>query len=169
VQRQIDRLLAIPRDVYKQRFFVGAGMGMQVAFEPEWLGPKWQWYVGVKKGDLSEEQCRDLLKPNNLDWKLGSINRVEMLFSQRMPGLDLKPLPQAPAVLPPTRDWVYYQVGRDTAEWKHVHRENSLAMRLKKELIKNLSELQGQRTLEVNVQGRATPLQFALFAVPIEK
>jgi hypothetical protein len=42
-------------------------------------------------------------------------------------------------------------------------------MRLKKELIKNLADLQGQRTLVVNMQGRGASLQFALFAVPIQK
>jgi type VI secretion system protein ImpJ len=170
VKRQIERLVAaVPRDVYKQRFFVGAGMGMQVTFEPEWLTANWQWYVGVKKGELSETHCRDLLSSGQLDWKLGSSSRVDMLFSRRMPGLDLRPLQQAPAALPPTRDWVYYQVSRDSSEWKYVQSEQSLAMRLKKELIVNVDSLQGQRTLVVNMQGKGASLQFALFAVPIQK
>jgi type VI secretion system protein ImpJ len=170
VKRQIERLVATaPRDPYKERYFVGAGMGMQVTFEPEWLTASWQWYVGVKKGELSETHCRDLLSSGQLDWKLGSSSRVDMLFIRRMPGLDLRPLPQAPAAFPPTRDWVYYQVSRDSPEWKYVQSEQTLAMRLKKELIVNQDSLQGERTLVVNVQGRAASLQFALFAVPIQK
>ncbi|MGQ9575792.1 MAG: type VI secretion system baseplate subunit TssK [Thermoguttaceae bacterium] len=167
VKQQIELLLQSIRDYeYEQRFFVGEGHGMRVSLESRWLGPDWQWYVGVLRGSLTPEQCIALLSPGALNWKLGSSRQVEALFKYGQIGLQLTPLAQAPRALPPSKDWVYYQVSRGNAAWKDVLETQTLAMRLQEKLIVNLDTLQGDRKLIVSHGGKQYPLQFALFAVP---
>jgi type VI secretion system protein ImpJ len=167
IKEQIELLLESIRDYeYEQRFFVGEGKGMRVSLETKWLGADWQWFVGVMRGSLSEQECMALLSPGELDWKLGSAKQVDSLFEYGAEGLHLTPLPQSPRALPPGRDWVYYEVSRDNAPWKDVLQTQTLAMRLKDSLIVNRKELQGERKLVVSNRGKQVALQFALFAVP---
>jgi type VI secretion system protein ImpJ len=167
IKEQIELLLESIRDYeYEQRFFVGEGKGMRVTLETKWLGADWQWFVGVMRGSLSEQECMALLSPGELDWKLGSARQVDSLFEYGAEGLHLTPLPQAPRALPPSREWVYYEVSRDNAPWKDVLQTQTLAMRLKDSLIVNRKELQGERKLVVSNRGKQVALQFALFAVP---
>jgi type VI secretion system protein ImpJ len=167
VKEQIELLLESIRDYeYEQRFFVGEGKGMRVTLESKWLGPDWQWFVGVLRGSLSEKECLALLSAGALDWKLGSTRQVDSLFEFGAEGLHLTPLPQAPRALPPSRDWIYFEVSRQNSAWKDVLQTQTLAMRLKDVLIVNRSELQGERKLVVSVQGKQFALHFALFAVP---
>jgi type VI secretion system protein ImpJ len=168
IKEQIELLLDSIRDYeYEQRFFIGEGKGMRVTIESKWLGADWQWFVGVMRGSLTEQECMTLLSPGELDWKLGSSQQVDSLFEYRAEGLRLAPLPQAPRALPPGRDWVYYEVSRDNAPWKDVLQTQTLAMRLKDTLIVNRSELQGKQKIVVSHRGKQVALQFALFAVPI--
>jgi type VI secretion system protein ImpJ len=140
---------------------------MQVSLDPKWLNADWRWYVGVSRGNASEAECRDLLSPGQLDWKLGSARQVQILFENRAQGLDLTPLPRAPRALPTAGDWLYFEVSRQNAAWKDVQETQTLAMRLKDSLIVNRNELQGQRKLILNYRGKQVALQFALFAVPM--
>jgi type VI secretion system protein ImpJ len=167
VKEQICLLLDSIRDYeYEQRFFVGEGKGMRVTLESKWLGPDWQWYVGVLRGSLSEKECLELLSPGALDWKLGSARQVDALFEFGAEGLHLTPLAQAPRALPPNRDWIYFEISRQNAAWKDVLQTQTLAMRLKDVLIVNRNELQGERKLVVTVHGKQFALHFALFAMP---
>ena len=167
VRQQIELLLGQVRDYqYEQRFFVGEGQGMRVSLESKWLGPEWQWFVGVAHGALSDKDCLALLSPGGLDWKLGSARQVDSLFEYGAEGLDLTPLAQAPRALPPRGDWSYYEVSRQNAPWKDVLATQTLAMCLKGSLIVNRNNLQGERKLVVSVGGKQVALQFALFAVP---
>jgi type VI secretion system protein ImpJ len=167
IKEQIELLLESIRDYeYEQRFFVGEGKGMRVSLESKWLGADWQWFVGVMRGSLTEQECMTLLSPGELDWKLGSARQVDSLFEYGAEGLHLTPLPQAPRALPPGHNWVYYSVSRDNAPWKDVLQTQTLAMRLKDSLIVNRNELQGERKLVVSNRGKQVALQFALFAVP---
>ncbi len=167
VKARIEALLERVRDYeYEQRFFVGEGRGMRVTLEPKWLGPDWQWFVGVQRGSLSEQACLEMLSPGKLDWKLGSARQVDALFEYGAEGIQMTPLAQAPRALPPARDWVYYEVVKQNTAWKDVLDTQSLAMRLKDTLIVNRDSLQGERKLVVSVGGKQVPLQFALFAVP---
>jgi type VI secretion system protein ImpJ len=167
VKEQIELLLTSIRDYeYEQRFFVGEGKGMRVSLDSKWLGPDWQWFVGVLRGSLTEKECLNLLSPGELDWKLGSTRQVDTLFEYGAEGLHLTPLPQAPRALPPGRDWIYFEVSRQNVAWKDVLQTQTLAMRLKDVLIVNFKELQGERKIVVSVRGRQVPLHFALFAVP---
>ena len=59
---RIERLLNAVRDYeYEQRAFIGVGLGMQVTLEPKWFNSDWQWYIGVNKGDLTTQECQELL------------------------------------------------------------------------------------------------------------
>jgi type VI secretion system protein ImpJ len=170
VKRLIEQLIDMVRDYeYEQRFFIGTGLGMQVTLEPKWLNSDWQWYVGICKANLSEKECRDLLSPGQLDWKLGSSRQVEILFKHRAEGLQLIPLERAPRALPHSQDWIYYEVSRGNAAWKDVFETSTLAMRLKDTLIVNRDNLQGKDKMVVSYRGQNIPLQFALFAVPITR
>ena len=167
VKRRIEELINAVRDYeYEQRFFIGAGMGMQVTLEPKWLGADWDWYVGVNRGSLPTADCHTLLSPGKLDWKMGSAQQVDLLFKNRAPGLQLSPLAHAPRALPAGGGWLYYEVGRQSAAWVDVQAKQTLAMRFKDELINNLDSLEGQRRLEVVTGDRPAILEFALFAVP---
>jgi len=168
IREQIETLINVVRDYdFEQRYFVGVGLGMQVTLEPKWFNSDWQWYVGVNKGDLTEKEIRELLSPGQLDWKFGSSRQVEALFTHRAEGLHLSPLERAPRALPLSRDWVYYEVGRNNTAWRDVQETQTLAMRLKDSLILNRDRLQGERSLDVSARGMRATLQFALFAVPM--
>ncbi|MCA9213849.1 MAG: type VI secretion system baseplate subunit TssK [Planctomycetales bacterium] len=171
IRRRIESLLFSVRDYeYQQRQFVGVGMGMQISLEPQWFNSNWHWYIGVKKGDLTEQECRTLLSPGHLDWKLGSSRQVEILFQRRAQGLQLEPLRHTVRALPAHSDWVFYEVARnESPAWRDVHDTQTLAMRLKDSLIENQDRLQGEQSLVVNWDGRNVTLQFALFAIPTQK
>ncbi len=154
---------------YEQRYFVGETRGMGVTLESKWLGADWQWFVGVDHGNLSEQDCLALLRPGALNVKLGSSRQVDSLFQFRAEGLQLRPLSQAPRALPPRRDWLYFEVGRDNAAWRDVLETQTLAMRLAENLIVNRDKLQGERNIVVSVGGKHVNLQFALFAVPLPR
>lgn len=171
IRIEIERLINAVRDYeFEQRFFVGVGMGMQVSLEPRWFNSDWQWYIGVRKGDLTEQEARALLSAGQLDWKLGSARQVEMLFKNRAEGLELQPLDRAVRALPAGQDWLYYEIPRkEGPAWNDVQQTQSLAMRLRDSLIMNIEKLQGERQIIVSARGRKVPLEFALFAVPMRQ
>ncbi|MHC4398307.1 MAG: type VI secretion system baseplate subunit TssK [Planctomycetota bacterium] len=170
VKEQIELLMESVREhEYEQRFFEGAafeGPGMRVALEQKWLGSDWQWYVGIQRANLSEQDCLNLLEPGNLEWKLGSARQVDALFKYRAEGLQMMPLRQAPRALPPRRDWLYYEVVRQGAAWKDVLATQTLAMRIREKMVVNRNDLVGQRELVLSARGKQVSLKFALFAVP---
>ena len=168
IRRRIEALIYTVREAeYEQRFFIGAGLGMQASLEPRWFHADWQWYIGVHKGELTEQECRDLLAPGELDWKLGSSRQVEILFKRRAEGLQLRPMDRVVRAMPNRPDWIYYEVvKRDNPAWRDVQETQTLAMRFKDSLIANRDRFQGNRSVVVQTRGRNVELQFALFAVP---
>jgi type VI secretion system protein ImpJ len=170
VLNQINDLIYTVRDYeFQQRYFVGVGLGMQVSLDPKWFNSDWEWYIGVNKGDLSRQECLDLLSPGQLDWKFGSSRQVEVLFKQRADGLNLAAVERPIRALPARPEWLYYEVPRnDKPAWRDVQETQTLALRLRDSLITNLDRLQGERTISVSARGRRAALQFALFAVPRE-
>ena len=170
LRQRIEQLIYSVRDYeFQQRYFIGVGLGMQASLEPQWFNSDWQWYIGVNKGDLTLEECRDLLSPGQLDWKFGSSRQVEILFSQRAEGLQLIPVDRSIRSLPASQDWIYYEVPRrDAPAWRDVQQTQTLAVRLRDSLIVNRDRLQGERTLVVSFRGKKASLQFALFAVPVQ-
>ncbi len=152
---------------YHQRYFQGVGSRMQVSLDPEWFHSDWRWLVGVRKGELSDTEIDELLSPGKLDWKLGSAPQVEMLFTQRLPGLQLRPVTHKLPSLPSQRDWMYLEVPKDDgAAWRDVQDSQTLAIRFRDSLILNRDRIQGERRLLVDDNGDAVSLEMALFAVP---
>jgi type VI secretion system protein ImpJ len=150
---------------YFFRPFEGRGLGMQVTFEPEWMGSGFKWYIGVNYHNINAQQCRNILAPNALHWKLGSARQVEGLFQTQKPGLLLIQQDNAPKELP-SNEWIYYEVTRTGDAWPDVVATQSLAMRYKDTLVDNRESLEGERTLVINVPPKKVELQFGLFAVP---
>ncbi len=166
IRIKIEQLLGTRRRVqYEQRYFVGAERGMQVALDANWFHAGWEWYVGVAAQNLSEAECRELLRPGKLDWKMGSVERVDLIFRHGLPGVERLELSQPPRELPP-HGWVYYEITKQEAAWRDVLATQTLALRFKEELIGNLDKLRGQQKLEVVLPDKRAILEFALFAVP---
>jgi type VI secretion system protein ImpJ len=167
VMRLIDLLINAVRDYqYEQRYFLGVGLGMQVALEARWFHSDWQWFVGVHKSDITEQECQQLLSSGQLDWKLGSSREVENLFARGAEGLNLLALQRPPRNLPVSHDWIYFEVSRSNHAWKDVQETQTLAMRFNESLILNRDRLQGERQIVVSFAGRQITLEFAMFAVP---
>jgi type VI secretion system protein ImpJ len=168
VKQQIESLLSRVRDYeYEQVYFEGAGRGMQVTLDTRWLSSDWQWFVGVKRSNITAKECETLLTERFLAWKLASARQVERIFQTRAEGLLLAPLERPPRALPP-RDWMYFEVSRGNASWRDVQETGTLAMRFQEHFIGNLDTLTGQKQLVVRIgNGRMATLEFALFAVPM--
>jgi type VI secretion system protein ImpJ len=166
MMRLIDTLIHEVRDYqFEQRYFLGVGLGMQVALEPRWFHSDWQWFVGVYKREITEQECQQLLSPGQLDWKLGSSRQVENLYARGAEGLNLVPVQRPPRTLPISSDWIYFEVSRANHAWRDVQETQTLAMRFRESLILNLDRLQGERQIVVSYEGRRITLEFALFAV----
>lgn len=169
IRLRLDQLLEVRQSLeYQQRYFVGVEQGMQVAIEPEWLHASWDWYVGVFAQNLSDAECRDVLRPGKLDWKMASSQQIELVFRHGLPGIEQTELTKVPRALPP-HGWVYYEVQRGNSAWRDVLASQTLALRFKEELIGNLAKLKGQRQLEVVLPQKRALMEFALFAVPKSK
>ena len=96
IKIRIEDILRSVRDYeFEQRYFLGVGLGMQASLEPTWFHSNWEWCIGVKKGDLSVPECRNLLSAGVLDWKFGSSRQVENIFLRRSEGVQLRPLERA--------------------------------------------------------------------------
>lgn len=169
VKQQIDDLMHKIRDYeYDQRFFVGIdGSGMHVTLDQKWLNADWKWYVGVARENVSERECLELLSPGKIAWKLGSASKVDVLFKTRAEGLQLLHQERAPRALPVVGNWNYFEVTRQGQAWKDVQQDQTLGMRFRDDDVLNRANLEGQRKLILNYQGRQAALQFALFAVPL--
>lgn len=156
---------------YEQRFFEGRRLGMRVKIKSDWLHSGWKWYVGVLGRNVSQDECRMLLQPGKLDWKMGSESRVDMLFQYAIPDVKHAEVPRPPHDLPAHQGWIFYEVSRDAtnAAWRDVLAEESLALRFAEDLIGNKDTLPGQRQLEVVLPNKRAVLEFALFAVPPSK
>jgi type VI secretion system protein ImpJ len=171
VKQHLDNLLNLfVEPAYKERPFIGAGLRMQVTLEPAWLESTWQLFIGVLSSLDAEECIKLLTKPGQLDMKVGSSERVDMLFRLGQAGLRITPSSRPPQVLPSEPGLLYFQIARDTqeAEWAHVHRSLTLAIRLNENLI--AGNIQGQRTLSIRQSGGAqpVPLEFTLYVAPRE-
>ncbi len=168
-KKQIELLIGTIRNYgYEQRPFLGRTVekGMRVAFEPAWLGPNWDWYVGINAGEFPRQDVSKLLEATDHRWKLGSEQQVEYLFRNRAEGVKLDLLQQAPRAFRAGDNWIYYKVTRGNAAWESVVRNQTLAIRFQEELVANLATLDGQQRIDIKVGQKVVPLEFSLFAVP---
>lgn len=169
VKQEIDALLNIMVEpAYKERPFVGAGLRMQVSPEPVWLESVWQMFIGVQS-PLDVDDCiRLLTRPGELDMKVGSSDRVDTIFRMGQAGLRFSYCPHPPRALPTMPGLIYFQISRESheAEWAHVQKSLTLAVRLNENLI--VGNIQGQRVLTIKSGGQTTTLQFTLYVVAQE-
>lgn len=164
VKQYIDALLdVVVEPEYKERSFIGAGLRMQVALEPGWLESGCRIFVGVQS-TLPSERSAELLT-RGLDMKIGSSENVDGIFRLGRAGLRFSAVSCPPRALPSLPGLVYFQVDRqrEPEEWSAVQRSLALAIRLNENLI--VSDIQGQRTLTIKVDGQAATMQFTLFVV----
>jgi type VI secretion system protein ImpJ len=154
---------------FERRDFIGAGRGLEVALNQQWMGREWEWYIGVQYQQINAQECRELLLPGRLDWKLGSSEKVDWMFKYRVPGLE-KQLEEttAPRALPKGDNWLFYRVQRGGAIWDELQSQDAptLAVRFTKDLIANLDSLQGQKDLQIHLGDTQATLRLSLFAVP---
>ncbi len=157
---------------YERRDFTGAGRGLEVALSAKWLGRDWDWFIGVNHQDINAKECRELLQPGRLYWKLGTSEKVDFMFKFRVPGLE-KQLEETvpPRALPQGDSWVFYSVRRGGPIWDQLQAQDSptLAIRFNEDLIANLDSLQGQKDLQINAGDIQGVLRMSLFAVPTAK
>jgi type VI secretion system protein ImpJ len=137
---------------------------MHVRIKAKWFDG-WDWYVGVARGTLTEEECRKWMEPGFLNLKMGSAGKVDEYWNRGAAGLDLRPVESPPSIFPSRQGWTYFLLNQEHPTFRFVQQEKSLAVRFSEKYIRNLSELQGNRNLEVEVQGKRVTLQFALFAL----
>ncbi len=171
VKHRIDALLdMIVEPDYKERHFVGVGLRMQVALEPAWLEATWSIYIGVQS-ELEAEDCvRLLTRPGELDMKIGSGDRVDIIYQMGLAGLKFDRAPQPPRELPTGQGLTYFQVARDAEqeEWYHVQRSLTLALRLNENVI--AGDIQNKRTLMIRSnEGQVTTMEFTLYVIRLSQ
>jgi type VI secretion system protein ImpJ len=163
IKKYLDALLnLIIEPDWVQRPFQGAALRMQVPLEPAWLEPAWHMFVGVHSS-LPAEQCINLLTaPGQLDMKIGSSERVDAIYEYGSAGLKFTHQLQ-PRSLPVLPGVIYFQVDRDSqaAEWQHVRKSLTLAIRLNEQRI--LGSIQGEQTLTIRHGGQTATLRFTLY------
>lgn len=166
-QRIVAALRVFETRPYIQKYFTGSEFGLRSKLDSIPEG-RCNWFVGINKGRLPNDLLRDLLSAGNLDWKIGSAEQVEWMFKQRAPGIELQPVSEMPSQLPRSGEWAYFQVRQEGPAWQDVLDTGTIAIRFKESLIANLKELAGNRQIVVRYGKHNIPLQFALFAVPVQ-
>ena len=164
----------VDKFAYEERDFVGEGQRMQVAIEAKWLEPAWQMFVGVRSPLPAADVIDLLTTPGQLDMKIGSGDRVDLMFMRGIRGLEFTYAPQPPRVLPTMADLTYFQVNRDSqqTEWAPVQVSLTLAIRVNHNrfVIGPSGNLSGERSLVLKSHEgtAAAAMQFSLFVVPGE-
>ncbi len=164
-RRLVDAVLdAVIEPEYSERAFVGAGQRVQVALEPAWLEAGQRLFVAVSSS-LPTEQTR-LLVERRLDMKIGAGSAVDELYRLGRAGLRFDYRNEPPRCLPMRPGRVFFDVDPQAAEdqWDEVRRGLSLAIRFNENLI--AGDVQGQRAIDVTIDGRPTSLEFVLYVVP---
>jgi type VI secretion system protein ImpJ len=169
VRQYFDQLLnEMPVDSYEERPFIGQDLRMQVQLEPKWLETKWQMFVGVQSPLSAEECVRLLTRSENLDMKIGSVLRVDEIYSRGERGLRFSHAPQPPQSLPTEPGLLYFQVNRGAQEqeWQNVQKSHTLAIRLNQNRV--VGSIQGQRTLTIRNGPQTATMEFTLYLVTQE-
>src|SRR5262249_27971490 len=123
VKQYIDGYLnEVDEPSYEERPFIGAGLRMQVALEPNWLEKGRVMFLGVRSPMGQDECVRMLTQAGRLDMKVGSSDRVDSIFTKGAAGLKFTHSLRPPRALPSAPDLTYFQVDRDStpSEWQFV-------------------------------------------------
>ncbi len=173
ILHHLEDLEIFRKEDYVQRAFVGENLRMQATLERTWLEPAWQMFVGVESTLKAEEVIRLLTNPTQLGLKIGSHDRVDVIFERGLPGLEFKPADRPPRDLPAKAGLTFFQVNRDSRkeEWLNVQKSLTLAVRFNQNrvVVNAQGTLQGQTVLSIKpASSGAAPatLQFFLYLVP---
>jgi type VI secretion system protein ImpJ len=163
---QLDALLDVLLELsYKERPFVGQALRLQVNIDSSWLDPSWDMFIGVRSTVDPNEVVRLLTVPGQLDMKVGSAERVDVVYQLGQQGLRFEQRPR-PTVLPEQAGQVFFRINRNIAEreWQSVQRTLALAVRVNETRL--AASLAGQTFLSIRVGGQTARLYFTLYAVP---
>ncbi len=167
LKQYIDDLLNQVEDpAYQERPFIGNGLQMRVALEPQWLESGWQLYLGVRTNVTNEECVKLLLRPEKLGLKIGSSDRVDTIFTRGQEGLRFTHTPRPPRDLPSAPNLTYFEVSRESAtnEWAHVQKMKTLAVRIQERDV--VGNIDGVQELTIRTGGQTTTFQFTLYLLP---
>lgn len=167
LKQYLDALLNEVEDpAYQERPFIGTGLRMQVALESEWLESGWQMYLGVRSDVTPDECARMLTRPERLGMKIGSSDRVDIIFTKGQEGLRFTHCPRPPRDLPSAPNLTYFEVSRESAtnEWSHVMKAKTLAIRIQERDV--VGNIDGQRELRIRSGGQTVLFAFTLYLVP---
>ncbi len=168
VRSYLDELVDIaPEPDYAERDFIGHGLRMQVDIDPAWLDRSIPMYVGVVS-PLEPEQCARELE--RLGTKIGSAERVEMIYRRRDVGLQFAHVPAAslPQALPrdagPSSTVSYFQINRELqqSEWQSVESSRTLAIRFKEDIL--VGKIEGEREVTLRLSSDMT-FRFTLYVL----
>jgi type VI secretion system protein ImpJ len=168
IRNYLDELVDIaPEPDYEERDFVGRGLRMQVEIEPAWLDRSVPLYIGVTS-PLEPDQCARELE--RLGTKVGSADRVEMIYRRRDVGLQFTQLQSGslPQALPrdagPSNVLTYFQINRELQqnEWQSVESSKTLAIRFKEDII--VGKIEGEREVTLRLSSDMT-FRFTLYVL----
>jgi type VI secretion system protein ImpJ len=168
IRAYLDELVDIaPEPDYEERDFVGHGLRMEVNIDQGWLDRSIPMYVGVVS-PLEPEQCARELE--RLGTKIGSAERVEMIYRRRDVGLQFTLVPSAslPQALPrdagPSSKTTYFQIIRELQqpEWQAVETSRTLAIRFKEDIL--VGKMEGEREVTLRLSSDMT-FRFTLYVL----
>ena len=168
VREEIQSLITeVEEYKYEREDFIGVESRLEAQLTQKWLGHGWDWFIGVEYQHISAMECRELLRPGRLEWKLGPSQRVEFMWKYKVPDLDISETP-APRALPQGDNWIFFSVDRRGPVWNQLQSQDppALGIKFNENLIENLQTLAGQKDLEFNVSDLRGTLRLSLFAVP---
>jgi type VI secretion system protein ImpJ len=157
---------------YEERPFVGKGLKMQVDLEPAWLDRSVPMYIAVTS-PLEPDQCVKEFTGDRLGMKIGSGDRVEMIFRRRDVGLQFNAVPIAalPQALP--RDagqsnfFTYFQINRELQQndWQSVQTSKTLAIRFKEDDIPDKKIPEGEHDVTIRILNSDMVFRFTLYVL----
>lgn len=164
LKNYLDDLLSIvPEPDYQERSFIGEGLRMQVVLDRDWLEQTIPMYVGILS-PLEAEECVNFFRQINM--KIGSSDRVDILYRMGMPGLKFTHVPGAalPQSLPRTKGLTYFQINRELqqSEWQSIVQSKTLAIRFNENHIVGKIDHQENIKLRVNTE---MPFRFTLYVM----
>ena len=147
---------------YERIPFASEGFRMTVRLNPEWLEPKWAFYIGVESSAASSRVI-ELLSERELGMKVGSSEEVDSIYSRGRRGVRIMPVGDAPRAFP-RADWHYFRVDREGA-WESVERSLNLGMRFNERRVEQ--QVNGENKVDVTDRetGNLVSLSFSLFAM----
>jgi type VI secretion system protein ImpJ len=157
---------------YEERQFVGRGLRMQVEIEPAWLDKSVPMYVAITS-PLEPDQCVKEFTGERLGTKIGSGDRVEMIFRRRESGLQFNAVPIAalPQALPrdagPSSYFTYFQINRDLQqnEWQSVQTCKTLAIRFREDDIPDKRIPEGEQEVTIHMLNADMVFRFTLYVL----